>query len=473
MNIRIDLALSVLKVAGSGPGPGSSMGAVLDTTNPQDWVAFDLAVRRLWSLPATDWLRAGNPAPDEPSLALALCHPDGRIRQAALTSPGSTALLPLIAVRCADWATPIREVAQTVLGSALPKAAPEMLATVAAVVLRVAQRRHGGFAQQLLEEVLREGEIADALLSSQDRPARRLGHRIAVEQRRLTPAELARIAATDHDIVIQDLCADAALARTRDSGEQGDIVRLLLGARQARVRAAGVTALNRTGDTGRATAFLADRSGLVRACARWVLRQHGVEPLPYYRSLCASANVCPGAVSGLGECGSAADAPSLQSLLAHPLAAVRARAVRALRMLDTAGPEQLVPLLDDPSAAVVRETSLALTPTATRLPEEYLRPRLAADRPRYVRLAAFRLLAAHGTAAQLRCFLTLLDDADPGLRARARTALHDWGPADAATVYAALPPTERAHVDDLLDRAQTSLGKELLRRLRWYLGASR
>ncbi|WKU42733.1 hypothetical protein Q3V23_00845 [Streptomyces sp. VNUA116] len=473
MNIRIDLAHLAVKAAGSGPG--SAMGEVLDTAKAEDWVAFDLAVRRLWTRPATDWLRAGNPAPNEPSLAVALCHPDGRIRQAALTSLSleSVALLPLVAVRCADWVAPVREAARVMLRRALPEAAPEVLVAVAAVILRVAQRRHGDFARQLLEEVLQDGEIADALLSSKDRAARRLGHRIAVERGRLTCEDLARIAARDTDIVVQDLCADAALARTRDGREHGDIVALLLGARQARVRAAGVTALNRTGDTERATAYLDDRSGLVRACARWVLRQHGVEPLPYYRSLCASAEVSPGAAAGLGECGSKADAASLRPLLAHPLGAVRARAVWALRMLDATDPEQLMPLLDDVSAAVVREASIALTPVAARLPEEWLRRRLAVDQPRYVRVAALRLLAAHGTAAQLRCFLTLLDDSDPGLRARACTALHGWGPTDATAVYAALPPIERAHLDTLLDRAQASLGGELLHKLRWYLGAPR
>ncbi|MEV4442168.1 hypothetical protein AB0K09_24820 [Streptomyces sp. NPDC049577] len=471
MNIRTDLAQSAVEAAGAGPG--SSMGAVLDTTDARDWVALDLTVRRLWVLPSTDWLRAGDPAPDEPSLAVALCHPDGRIRQAALTSPGAAALLPLVAVRCADWVAPVREVARAVLRDALPGATPEVLGAVAAVILRVAQRRHGGSAEELLEDILQDDAIADVLRGSEDRAARRLGHRIAIERGRLSPADLARIAARDHDIVVQDLCADAALARTRDGGEHGEIVRLLLGARQARVRAAGVTALSRTGDTGRATAFLADRSGLVRACARWVLRQHGVEPLPHYRSLCASPDVSPGAAAGLGECGSAADAGLLRPLLAHPAVAVRARAVWALRMLDAIEPDRLLPLLDDPSAAVVREVALALTPTAARLPEEWLHRRLATDRPHYVRTAAFRLLAAHGTAAQLRCFLTLLDDADPGLSARARAALHGWGPADTAEVYAALPPAERAHLDALLDRAQASLGKEPLNRLRWYLGAPR
>lgn len=471
MNIRIDLAHSAVKAAGSGTG--ASMTAVLDMANAQDWLAFDLAVRRLWTLPPTDWLQAGGAAPDEPSLAIALCHPNGRIRQAALASPGATALLPLVAVRCADWVTAVREVARTALRGALPGAAPEVLAAVAAVVLRVAERRHGGFARELLEELLRDGAIADALLSSEDRAARRLGYRIAVEQGRFSPADLARIAAKDHDIVVQDLCADAALVRTRDSGELGEVLRLLLDTRQARVRAAGVTALNRTGDTERSTTFLADRSGLVRACARWVLRQHDVEPLPHYRTLCASPGLSPGAVAGLGECGSAADAELLWPLLTHPLGAVRARAVWALRTLDAVEPERLMPLLDDPSAAVVRETSIALMPSATRLPEEWLRRHLEADRPGCVRGAAVRLLSSHSTAAQLRCFLTLLHDADPGLRARARAALHNWGPPDAPTVYTALPEAERAHINALLTRAEPFLGPTLLHTLRWYLGAPR
>ncbi|WP_414169729.1 HEAT repeat domain-containing protein [Streptoverticillium reticulum] len=411
-------------------------------------------MRRLWVLPDTE---------GESSPAIALCNPNGHIRQAA---PGAAALLPLVTIRCADWVAPVREQARELLRSALPDTRLEILAAVTAVALRTAQRQHGGFAHELVVAAAREPGAVDALLTCKDRSARRLGHRIAVEQGRFSPARLAEIAAADSDIVVQDLCANAALAATPQDDQ---IIEPLLGSRQSRIRAAGVTALNRTGDTGRASAFLADRSGLVRACARWVLRQHGIDPVPYYRTACAS----PGAVAGLGECGTRADAALLRPLLAHPRPGVRTRAVAALRALGADDPEQLMPLLDDPSGAVVREAAVSLTPSADRLPEAWLRERLTADRPDHVRKASFRLLSAHRSMARLRCFLDLLDDPHPTLRAAARTSLARWAPADAAAGYRALADEDRARLDAQLDSAAATIGERKVTVLHWYLQASR
>ncbi|MFF4407032.1 HEAT repeat domain-containing protein [Streptomyces sp. NPDC001404] len=468
MNNRTDLAHIVVKATESGHA--APLSALLGPIRAQDWVALDLAVRGQWSLPTAGWARAGELAPNGAALAAALCHRDGHIRQAA---PGAAALLPLVAIRCADWVAPVRNQARELLRGALPQAAPEVLAAVTAVALRTAQRQHGGFAHDLLVAAAREPGAADALLACEDKAARRLGHRIAVEQERFSPTRLAEITATDGDVVVQDLCADAALAAAARAGEYGGILGPLLGARQSRVRASGVTALNRTGDTVRAAAFLTDRSGVVRACARWVQRQHGIDPVPQYRTACASADVSPGAVAGLGECGTRADAALLRPLLAHPRPGVRARAVAALRALGADDAERLLPLLDDPSGAVVREVSTTLTPSADRLPEAWLRERLTADRPDRVRKAAFRLLSAHRSMARLRCFLDLLDDPHPTLRAAARTSLARWAPADAAAGYRALADEDRARLDAQLDSAAATIGERKVTVLHWYLQASR
>ncbi|MEV6652137.1 hypothetical protein [Streptomyces sp. NPDC051219] len=184
----------------------------------------------------------------------------------------------------------------------------------------------------------------------------------------------------------------------------------LLGSRQPRVRSAGVNALRRAGRTAQAEPFLADRSGLVRACACWVLRQQATDPLPLYRSLCAdpkAGDLPPGAPVGLAECGTRADASLLVPLLAHPVGAVRAQAVAGLRLLDTTDPELLRPLLDDPSPSVVREVVTALVGSLERLPEEWLARRLAEDRPTHTGRAAFRLMRAEGGVPQLRAPVSL------------------------------------------------------------------
>ncbi len=450
-------------------------------SGPQDWIALDLGVRQTtWfdreALSSMAWVHAGEPPADEASLVAALCHHDGRIRQGALAAVESVpALLPLVAVRCADWVAQVREQARVLLRAALPGAEPRTVAEVTAVALRAAGRRHGAYARDLLVETLRsgDGELTDTLMGSRDRATCRLGHRIAIAQGRFSAAGLARIAATHEDVVVQDLCADAALARAATGAQYAEIVRPLLGSRHPRVRAAGVTALNRTGGVEEATASLADRSGAVRACARWVLRQHGVDPLPHYRAICSGprAAVSPGAVAGLGECGGKPGAELLHSLLTHPTGAVRARAVAALRIIGTVETERLRPLLADPSAAVTREASVALVPDAARLSELLLWEHLAPERPRHIRTAAYRLLSAHRETVQLRCHLTLLNDADPGLRAQAHAAASRWAPAGAASAYAALPATERAHLDALIDRAEPALDATRTARLRWYLTA--
>jgi hypothetical protein len=95
------------------------------------------------------------------------------------------------------------------------------------------------------------------------------------------------------------------------------------------------------------------------------------------------------------------DTDRVRALLAHPLPAVRACAVAGLRAMEAVHIDDVQPLLDDPSAAVVRQATAALLPWADRIPQELLRGLLAEDRPRHQRVAAVRLLRAIGVHAQL------------------------------------------------------------------------
>ncbi|WNI33000.1 hypothetical protein [Streptomyces sp. ITFR-6] len=394
---------------------GLPLREALDISCARSWVGLDLGVRVLaWEsphlLPAHAWADGRRPRwdrdaplpsvrlrdrpPSESELALALCHPDGRIREAALgRAAGSAALLPLMIVRCADWAEPVRERARALLSREPATALPPW----AGLVLLLSRRVQGRFALDLLERALSDGPAApvEELLGGDDRATRRFAHRVALGRGLLAPERLARIAASTDDTPLQDLCADEAIASMGEE-DQDTVVNTLLAARAPRVRAAGVTALRRTGRHGEARGFLADRSGPVRACARYVLRQGGVDPLPMYRALCAAPAGHPGACAGLGECGVPGDAETLWPLLGHPLPAVRLHTVVGLRALDAVTRERLTPLLDDPSSAVVRAATRALLPDASGFSREWLRDRAAADRPRPVRVAARRLLRAAG-----------------------------------------------------------------------------
>ncbi|MCP3771321.1 MULTISPECIES: hypothetical protein [unclassified Streptomyces] len=448
---------------------GAPLRDALVVADPGDWLALDAGVREAaWyrSQLLPEWEHTA-PLPadlthlSESRLALALCHRDGRIREAAVRrSARHPGLLPLIVIRCADWAEPVREHAQKLLRQALDAGAAVDLAPL---ILRVGHRDRGTFGIELLEEVLGRaprGRLA-VLFAHPDRTVRRFAYRLAVEHRLLCPAELAHAAARDQDTVVQDLCATAALTSLRgEKGAYDEVLTPLLTARSPRTRSAGVTALRRAGRPEQAEPFLGDRSALVRACARYVVRQHGDDPAPWYRKRCAAPNgpgLPPGAVIGLAECGNRADAGLLWPLLAHPAAGVRARAVAGLRALDLADAERLRPLLDDPAPAVVRETTAALLPSVKQLPADWLLERTGPERPRHVRVAAFRLLDAHGGVVALRAAVRLLEDSEVKLRTWAGQSVQRWHPS-------AEVRRGDAEVGELLDRSRHLFSDHVLLR---------
>ncbi|MFG3127146.1 hypothetical protein ACGFZU_05510 [Streptomyces tendae] len=453
---------------------GAPLHSTLDVAVPGDWLALDAAVREVaWYRPYSrpEWEHLAPPPAEltqlgESRLALALCHRDGRIRQEALLQsfrhPG---LLPLVVIRCTDWVEPVREHARRLLREALNVGSALELAPL---ILRVGRRDRGTFGVDVLGRILRQaspGHLA-VLFTDPDRIVRRFAYRLAIESRLLRPAELARAAARDQDTVVQDLCATAALTPPRDEESYEGVLPPLLSARNPRVRSAGVTALRRAGRPEQAESFLSDRSALVRACARYVVRQQGGDPAAWYREWCTAPDdpeLPPGAVIGLAECGNRTDAGLLRPLLAHPVAGVRARAVAGLRALDCADAERMRPLLDDPAAEVVRETATALLPSAKELPADWLLERTNSQRPRHVRVGAFRLLDAHGGIVALRTAVRLFEDPDVKLRTWAAQSVQRWHPS---------PDARRgdAEVGELLDRSRHLFSDFVLRRRKWEAG---
>ncbi|MFE4175502.1 hypothetical protein ACFRR7_26275 [Streptomyces sp. NPDC056909] len=447
---------------------GAPLRSTLDVADPGDWLALDAGVReavRYRSRFLPEWEHSA-PLPGdltqlgESRLALALCHRDGRIRQEAVCrSTRYPGLLPLIVIRCADWAGPVREHARRLLREVLDM---DSAVDLAPLILRVGRRDRGAFGVEVLGEVLRRASQARlaALFTAPDRTVRRFAYRLAVDSRLLRPAELARVAAQDEDTLVQDLCATAALTDLRDEEAYEDVLRPLLTARSPRTRSAGVTTLRRAGRPEQAESFLSDRSALVRACARYVVRQLGGDPAAWYRQRCTApddAELPPGAVIGLAECGHRADAGLLWPLLTHPAAGVRARAVAGLRALDRADAERLRPLLDDPAAGVVRETAVALLPSAKELPADWLLERTRPERPRHLRLAAFRLLDARDGVVALRAAVGLLEDPDMKLRTWAGQSVQRWHPS-------ADMRGGDAEVGELLDRSRHLFSDYVLRR---------
>ncbi|MCX3058231.1 hypothetical protein OFY01_00275 [Streptomyces sp. GXMU-J5] len=339
---------------------------------------------------------------------------------------------------------------------------------LAPLILRVGHRDRGAFGVDVLGQVLRQasdGRLA-VLFADPNRLVRRFAYRLAIDGRLLRPAELARAAAGDQDTVIQDLCATAALATVRDEDAYESVLPALLSTRNPRIRSAGVTALRRSGRSKQAESFLADRSALVRACARYVIGQQGGDPAAWYRQRCTAPEdpeLPPNAVIGLAECGNRADAVLLRPLLVHAAARVRARAVAGLRALDCVDVNELRPLLDDPAPGVVRETTAALLPSPEELPADWLLERTSSEGPRHVRVAAFRLLDARGGIMALRAAVGLLQDPDAKLRTWATQSVQRWHPS---------PDGRRgdAEVAELLDRSRHLFSDHVLRRRKWEAG---
>lgn len=444
---------------------------VLDFDDPACWTALDHAVRDLGRYGSEPDHRLRS----QPETAL--CHPDGRVREAALAAGGRTpAFWHLTVIRCADWVEPVRLRARRMLAERLAAEPEAALRTLTPLALRVGRRELGVWARELFEEALRAApHLALALLGDfgRDTAARRLSARVVLDHGLLGVRELARHAADDLDPVLWRWWSDATLAVMAAEGPDDEAVDILLGAHAPLVRSAGVTALRRAGRAHEAVRHLADRSSLVRACARWLVSGSGGDAHAACAELCADpAALVPWAVTGLAECGRREDAALLRGFLTHPVAGVRAQAVVGLRLLQAVPQEDVRALLDDPSAAVAREAARALLPFARRLPVEALFERLSPERPAQTRRAAFRLLKEHGGVTELRAAVRLLTDADPGVRRNAAATVQERRWLEGLP-YADLRADEggvRAELDALLGRCTHLFSDYVMNVMRGHLG---
>ncbi|MBB4956290.1 hypothetical protein [Micromonospora polyrhachis] len=257
-----------------------------------------------------------------------------------------------------------------------------------------------------------------------------------------------------------------------------DVLQRLARSARAEVRVVALTGLVRVGQDAYVAGYLDDDAPLVRAVARDATRRLGVDVREHYRTAVNTDVPALGAIAGLAETGSAADAPLLRRMLDHPSSRVRVQAVRGLRLLDEIRAADVV-LVRDPSPAVVREATLALRPLVSALPSGLPWELLANDRME-LRRAGYRLLRGCGIDIELCAALILAVDAEPRLAERGR--------ADATRItrdvtrtawhYASgpeLPVTAAKHAElvALASRAAEAIGEETSRQLIGWLANSR
>nr|BFE50551.1 hypothetical protein GCM10017745_39780 [Saccharothrix mutabilis subsp. capreolus] len=180
------------------------------------WLTLDASARG-WNAPQWTETAARRLASGGLGLvesALAACHANGHVRQAAVTALGARDdVLGLLAVRAVDWVPQVRDRARLVCGRWLVRTPVRAISVLAPAALALRGRREGEWLAEAVETTLRTGppEALAVALASGDRRLRRLAHTIAVAAGRLDLRELTRTALTDPDLPVRVLCADAAL----------------------------------------------------------------------------------------------------------------------------------------------------------------------------------------------------------------------------------------------------------------------
>lgn len=406
-------------------------------------------------------------------LALASCHPDGRVRERAVRriaevladGEAPAGLVAFLVVRTGDWARPVRDPARAALAVLLGADPARLVPAALPAAGAMARRQRGGFArQQILALLMGEGGsgVIGSLVYSHDRRASRLALPVAIATRWIRFDALVKIAAQDADRRCRTIAAQAA-AREAVWTEQLGVLRELAGCPYGDVRAVALTGLLRAGRPEEAVNHLGDRDPLVRATAREAARRTGVDAAAWYRAALADAaagvlagagpgvvadpapaapgvladpaagvladpgpaalaDPAPGVLAGFAETGRPADAGLLLPLLAHPRYRIRAAAVRALRQMDAVPVADVLPLLRDESGLVVREAAAALSTRTALLPAGLGESLLAGDSRAAVRRAGLRLLAEPDPVRRMGLLLRAASDPDARLRRKAAEA---------------------------------------------------
>ncbi|GAB4061418.1 HEAT repeat domain-containing protein [Catellatospora paridis] len=442
---------------------------ILAASSGSWWARFDEALRakswwvQRWSQQAASAL--AEDTADLVTLIGAGCHHDGRLREAAairLAEHGHPAAIAVLALRCADWAHPVREAARTALSRQLTDDLDiARLRLTADLALTLHARRHGGWLMEQIERLvprLPDHGLA-ALLSTAHPRLRRVAYRIAIAGGRIDVPRLLTAAFADPDLGVRRSCADAAMNADADLS----VLRILRTSRTGSIRAEAIRRLSRAGEFD-ADAGLSDRHPQVREIAYAALRRRDGDPADHYRRLIAAEPPAPGVIAGLGETGNAADTALITPWLTHPATRGRVAAVRALRRLGTAPVDALAARLTDPSPAVVRHAAAALSVRAAEVDEPELEALLRPEQAPNVRMAAFRICVARDPWTRLTVSLRLLHDTDQQLRGAAEHEVRTW------PGYGRLRPIDPQLVQELhtlLALAVPVLGKPLVDLIRF------
>ncbi len=410
-------------------------------------------------------------------LALASVLRDGHVRERAVAAladvPGPPSVGYLL-LRCGDWTPPVRAAAVAALRRHIVPSEARSFCVHAPLLLRREEEgraRGGGIA----------AEVAALLARPECRGAASEGLRTGATASRRAVQRLLGFAPEACEWLARTT-AESADAGSRLLGLLHTVPRLPERARREvlgqalhdpvpRIRSVAIEAwLTVNVDPQERTrildALLLDPSAAVRAQARWHagLKESGAAAARYRVELeRAAPETLAAAISGLGETGTAADAPRVEPYLAHPCARVAVAALRAWARLDRErAAVHLVSFLASPRPSLgrtARDLLLGIRPT----PDVDAIARLSREDPRpNVRRHALALLEVQSSCKAAGALLAATTDADPEVAtwalARLEFALRriNWRPtfptqAELAAVRAALDASrERLPREDVL-----------------------
>lgn len=283
-------------------------------------------------------------------IALASCHPNGYIREAALRAfSGRPELFPFVIVRLSDWVEPVRAVAAALFRAQVELLDAETLVDCLGLIERV--RRGERFREEYLtwlDDALRRPSSIDALRrgASLGTPAVRL------RCCRLLPSvEGVERGLADNDVAVRRWAFDAAqallpreeLMRRAAADSHVSIRRLAFGAELSKEQL---------------REFLFDRAGSIRGEAQ---ARFGAGAVEEYRAALRNDAASATAVVGLGETGERPDRDLIVPMLSHSHVRVRRAAVRAAARFGCDGLEEvLLAMIESDRPTVLGEAASAL-----------------------------------------------------------------------------------------------------------------
>lgn len=442
-------------VAAADEANARSVVDALTGLSGRDWLRLDEVSRQSWT-----WAEAGPdvvpvaaPGVELVRLVLTSMDRNGWKRQAAveaLATVGGTVAAAAIAVRVSDWVDQVADEAARSLG----RLDDDQVAGCVAVLLAGADRSRGHDVATAHLQACADGSLdrLRRLAGAGERSVRVWALDNLVGRQAVDAPALVGLASADADPQV------ALWAARRLLGDGGqftpEVVGELVSSRRAVVRAF----VTRHGDGAALTqpvlvALLLDRSGAVRAMARWRWGQRWGSPASTYLSVLAAGGgpaMTAAALQGLDDCAHPEAVQVAATYLDHPSPAVRRAAVQTVgRRGRTDQVVALLPrMLVDPAARVSATATRYLARADAGLPEQVWAILSGAATPAAAR-TTLRLRQKQGTWERVIADLDAMS-ARGDLEDLGRRDLLAWLQHGAASTYSRPTPTQAAHLADLL-----------------------